>query len=83
MSRKTYCDRCGAECKFRTGHMHLTELHARASGEVISTDDYNPFDLCGECVDAVRAFLGDALVVRHYEHAEEMPVPQPFFAPGQ
>jgi hypothetical protein len=67
MSHKTYCDRCRAECKFRTGRLHMEEMHARASGEMVSSDDYKPFDLCGECIDAVRAFLGDMLIIQHYE----------------
>jgi hypothetical protein len=68
MSTRHFCDRCGAECAYRTGHLHLSEFHARAGGEVVSQDEYKPFDLCGSCIDETRAFLGDALVVQHYEH---------------
>lgn len=85
MSHKTYCDRCGAECTGRFGHLHLGETHATNQAEVVAQDDYKPIDLCGHCIDAVKAFIGPAMVVFRYEHgpvAEEMamarPV-QPFF----
>lgn len=84
MSQKTYCDRCGAECAYRTGHLHLAEYHRRASGETVSQDEYRPFDLCGGCIDEVRAFLGDALVVVHYDQGENVmarAIPQPFYPP--
>jgi cytidine deaminase len=68
MSTTTNCDRCGAVCAYRTGHLHLSEYHRRAGGDVVSQDEYKPFDLCGGCIDELRAFLGDALVVHHYEH---------------
>jgi hypothetical protein len=87
VSRKTYCDRCGAECAYRTGHLHLAEMHARAGGEVVSQDDYKPFDLCGGCIDEIRAFLGDALVVHHYDQGPQdtalaQVVPEPFYPPS-
>lgn len=85
MSTKHFCDRCGAECAYRTGHVHLSEYHARASGEVVSQDEYKPFDMCGGCIDELRAFLGDALIVQHYGGPDEAvmasPVPQPFYPP--
>lgn len=87
MSTTTNCDRCGAVCAYRTGHLHLSEFHRRAGGDVVSQDEYKPFDICGSCIDELRAFLGDALVVHHYEHGEpdgEMAVrvvpPPPFVA---
>jgi hypothetical protein len=51
---------------------------------VVSQDEYNPFDLCGDCIDALRAFLGDALVVHHYEQGPQdtalaQVVPEPFY----
>lgn len=81
--RKTYCDRCGEECHYRNGHLHLSEQHRTASGQEVGMDEYGPADLCGACIDLLREWVGEALAVTHYggppdEMMNARPVPAPF-----
>lgn len=82
MSSKTFCDRCGKECETRRSVLHMNEMAITNKAEVVSSDDYRPIDLCTHCTDAVKAFIGPAMVVFRFDGPEmaiARAVPQPFY----
>jgi hypothetical protein len=70
--RKTFCDKCGAECVHSVFRCTFQVTHfTTANGgnqEEIGEDEFPWVDLCHDCGEEVQAFLGDALKEpRHYE----------------
>jgi hypothetical protein len=55
--RKTFCDRCGAECTNTTGHIGGHIEHTTSQGETVGIDEIASADLCRGCInDAVKFF---------------------------
>src|SRR5690348_14937035 len=59
--RKTFCDRDGRECTSRIGYVHIRVAHQTNQGETVGDDEYKPVELCGECIDELKAFFGHKL----------------------
>ena len=56
--RKTFCDRCGAECVNTTGHFGGHVEHTTSKGETVGIDEIEPMHLCNACIDVAQALLG-------------------------
>jgi hypothetical protein len=60
--RKTFCDRCGAECVNTIGRIWGSVDHQTKAGEHVGNDELRPTDLCKACMDWVVEALGLKLV---------------------
>ena len=65
--RKTFCDRCGAECINTTGHIGGHIEHSTRAGETVGVDELMSSDLCKTCTEATVKFLGLVLRPRELE----------------
>jgi hypothetical protein len=64
VSHKTFCDRCGKECRGnKRGHLHLVEIHFTSGGEHVGEDEYPAADLCWRCLKEIKEMLGKALAI--------------------
>lgn len=82
--RKTFCDRCGAECGSVTGVALLRVEHRSGTGDFVGEDEYRPADLCESCTAMARNVLGitEAMAKPAGEGSDDMadvchPVPPP------
>lgn len=65
--RRTFCDRCGAQCVNTTGHVGGYVEHTTSQGQQVGTDELVPGDLCKDCTTAVIEFIGLKVVPREME----------------
>lgn len=76
MSQKTFCDRCGRQCRGnKRGHIHLVEIHFTSNGENVGDDEYPPADLCWRCLKLIKEALGNALTAVRQRRPMEMEQP--------
>jgi len=49
--QKTFCDKCGAQCRNLTVHLEGGIRHTTSRGESVAHDYIRPVDLCKDCAD--------------------------------
>ena len=61
--RKTFCDRCGAECVNFTAELHLAMTHTTNRGEHLDSEYNEPKgkQLCATCTRSLEEWLGVSL----------------------
>jgi hypothetical protein len=81
VSTKTFCDRCGRQCRGnKRGHVHLVEIHFTSGGEHVGEDEYPPADLCWRCLKVIKEVLGKALAIpRQNRRGELVAMEQPLY----
>jgi hypothetical protein len=68
--RKTFCDRCEAECVNTVLVVRLHVQHTTRRHEFIDADEMTPAELCAACGELVKDALGPELAGRMAMAAE-------------
>ncbi len=56
--RRTFCDRCGAQCVNTTVRLHGAIEHSTSAGEQVGYDEIRPVEVCAACYRLVKKLLG-------------------------
>lgn len=79
--KKTFCDVCDKQCINTTFVLRVARLQYTKNGEYVGDDEFQPIELCSECIDAVKEFMPNAFILQHHsdhpveEMAVELPLP--------
>ena len=71
MAKRTFCDRCGAQCVNTIIMLHIVTVHHMKDGTYVGEDEHKPIELCLNCADEVKALVPQAFEVRSKEPREE------------
>jgi hypothetical protein len=68
--KKTFCDRCGAQCVNTTVMVHIMTLHHTKDNTHVGEDQHDPAEICLNCASEVEAVIPQAfkLLQRDEEH---------------
>lgn len=69
--RKTFCDRCKAECVNTVGRFNGYVEHTTSGGEQVGMDEMKQVELCRICTNIACELLGIILQPRELEKALE------------
>jgi hypothetical protein len=54
MAKRTFCDRCEAQCVNTTVAVQVTTIHHTKDGQYVGTDEHNPVEICLNCADELK-----------------------------
>lgn len=58
MATRTYCDKCGGECRNTVMRVHANITHTTSDGTYVGEDDVRMKELCRTCADVLIDQLG-------------------------
>jgi|SRR5215472_6185332 len=64
--KKTFCDVCDKQCVNTTFVLRVARLQHTKKGEYVGDDEYQPIELCSECINVIKEFMPDAFTLQHH-----------------
>jgi hypothetical protein len=70
--KKTFCDRCDAQCVNTTIMVQVTTVHHTKDNTYVGDDVHAPAEICLNCASEVEAVIPQAFRIRQKEPEEAM-----------
>lgn len=79
MAKRTFCDRCEAQCVNTTVAMNMTTVHHTKDNTYVGEDNYAPVEICLNCADELKAAFPQLFKLRPRE--DDPPIREAMMAP--